>query len=119
MRIAIASQNWRTITPHAGRTRRFYVYSAEPGGEPHLEEHLELPKDQTLHDWGNQPGHPIFEYDVIIAASMGARFIERMAHYGVEAIVTNETDPETAAQKYINGTLPTLDPECHEHGHEH
>ena len=34
MRIAVTSQNLRTITGHAGKTRRFIVFEAEPGREP-------------------------------------------------------------------------------------
>ena len=33
MKIAVTSQNFRTITPHAGTTRRFLVYEAAEGGE--------------------------------------------------------------------------------------
>jgi len=31
MKIAVASQNFRTVTPHAGRTRRFLVYEPSRG----------------------------------------------------------------------------------------
>ena len=34
MRIAVASQNYRTITKHAGMTRRFLVFEAEQGAAP-------------------------------------------------------------------------------------
>ncbi len=118
MRIAVASQNRRTVTPHAGRTRRFFIYEAEPGGDPELIDHLELPKEQTLHNWGNFPGHPIYDYDVVIAASMGPNFVDRMAQHEVEAIATSETDPEAAVRQYCAGTLPTLPPETHTHDHE-
>ncbi|MFP4146560.1 MAG: NifB/NifX family molybdenum-iron cluster-binding protein [Halorhodospira sp.] len=119
MRIAVASQNRCTVTPHAGRTRRFFIYDAEPGKAPELIDRLELPKDQTLHHWGNVPGHPIYDYDVVIAASMGPNFVHRMANHGVEAIATSETDPEVAVRKYCEGTLPWLPPETHTHEHEH
>ncbi len=119
MRIAVASQNRRTVTPHAGRTRRFFIYEAEPGGEPQFVDRLELPKEQTLHNWGNHPGHPIYDYDVVISGSMGPNFVDRMDRYGVEALATSETDPDTAVRKYCAGTLPTLPPESHTHEHEH
>ena len=118
MRIAVASQNKRTVTPHAGRTRRFLIYQVGADQAPEMVDQLELPKDKTLHDWGNVPGHPIYEYDVVIAASMGPNFVDRMAKYGVEAIATSETDPDTAVRKYCEGTLEMLPAETHTH-HDH
>ncbi|WP_244857321.1 NifB/NifX family molybdenum-iron cluster-binding protein [Halorhodospira halophila] len=105
------------MTPHAGRTRRFLIYEAGSGGEPRLIDRLELPKDHTLHHWGNAPGHPIYAYDVVIAASMGPNFVARMERHGVEAVATSVTDPEEAVRRYFRGTLPTLPPEQQIHGH--
>jgi hypothetical protein len=44
MRIAVSSQNFRTITGHAGKSRRFIVYHAKPGETPQELERLDLPK---------------------------------------------------------------------------
>ncbi|HKJ77206.1 MAG TPA: nitrogen fixation protein, partial [Gammaproteobacteria bacterium] len=43
MEIAITSQNFRTVTGHAGKTRRFLVYEAGPGQEPVEVDRLDLP----------------------------------------------------------------------------
>ena len=34
MRIAVTSQNFKTITGHAGKSRRFLIYDLEPGSAP-------------------------------------------------------------------------------------
>jgi len=119
-KIAVTSQNRRTITPHAGRTRRFLIYEAHADGGYELVDRVELPKDQTLHEWGNRDGHPLYAYDVIIAGSVGPNFIDRMASRGVEVLPTSESDPETAIRRYIDGTLPVEPPhEHHHHDHDH
>lgn len=112
-RFAVTSQNYRTITPHAGKTRRFLIYDAGPDTEPKLVDKLDLPKDQCLHAWGNKDGHPIFDVDVVIAGTCGTNFVRKLGNRGVEAIPTPETDPETAIRKYFAGTLPV--DEVHDH----
>lgn len=34
MRIAVTSQNFKTVTGHAGKSRRFLIYEARPGADP-------------------------------------------------------------------------------------
>ncbi len=119
MLIAIASQNLHTITGHAGMTRRFIVFDATPGKAPHVVDHLDLPKNQSIHAFQGEGSHPLDAVDVVIAASAGAGFIARMAARGVKAVVTSETDPTTAVVDYLAGTLAAAPPHEHEHEHEH
>jgi predicted Fe-Mo cluster-binding NifX family protein len=112
-RIAVTSQNFRTITPHAGRTRRFLIYRGAPGGYPELVDRLDLPKEQALHDWGNKDGHPIFDMDVVLCGTCGRNFVAKLAKRGVEAFPTDETDPETAVRAYLHGQLSPA--EVHSH----
>ncbi|MEW8525962.1 MAG: hypothetical protein AB2552_23275 [Candidatus Thiodiazotropha endolucinida] len=45
MKIAVTSQNYRTITQHAGKTRRFLIYEQDPEtGQAHELDCLNLPK---------------------------------------------------------------------------
>ena len=106
MKIAVASQNFRTVTPHAGRTRRFLIYEAEPGLTPVEASRLDLPKDLALHQWHDAGPHPLDQADVIIAGSCGPGFVERMAARGIIAVATSETDPVRAVTAYLAGTLP-------------
>jgi len=34
MKVAVSSQNFRTVTAHAGKCRRFIVYELQPSGVP-------------------------------------------------------------------------------------
>lgn len=51
MKIAVTSQNYRTVTPHAGKTRRFLVYDVSPDRVPTEVERLDLPRDMSLHEF--------------------------------------------------------------------
>jgi predicted Fe-Mo cluster-binding NifX family protein len=119
MLIAIASQNLHTITGHAGMSRRFIVFDAAPGKTPHVVDHLDLPKEQSIHAFQGEGSHPLDAVDVVIAASAGAGFIARMAARGVKAVVTSETDPTTAVVDYLAGTLAAAAPHEHDHAHDH
>ncbi|MGO3929445.1 nitrogen fixation protein [Rhodopseudomonas pseudopalustris] len=121
MRIAVASQNFRTITGHAGMTRRFMVFEAA-AGQPCAEvERIELAKDQAIHEFKGDGPHPLDSVQVVIAGSAGAGFINRMAARGIAAVTTDETDPVTAVTDYVAGRLQTSAPHAHdhEHGHDH
>jgi predicted Fe-Mo cluster-binding NifX family protein len=119
MKIGITSQNFRTITGHAGKTRRFLVYSVADGGELQGPERIDLPKEMSLHEYRGSD-HPVFAFDVLICAGCGEGFRRRMQSQGVEVVATAETDPQRAASLYLQGEAltPAL-PHEHEHGHDH
>lgn len=68
MKFAVASQNFRTITPHAGKTRCFLLFEAEPGMAPTETGRLDLPKDMAFHNFAGGP-HPLDVVDTVIAGS--------------------------------------------------
>jgi predicted Fe-Mo cluster-binding NifX family protein len=116
MKIAITSQNFRTITQHAGKTRRFLIFEQEPtSGEAREVARLDLPKEMSMHEFRGSE-HPIFEMDYLITGSGGQGFIRRLASEGVEVILTGEQDPLTAVQAVIEGR-PLAPPAPHDHGH--
>ncbi|MGP9812467.1 NifB/NifX family molybdenum-iron cluster-binding protein [Rhodopseudomonas sp. NSM] len=114
MLIAVASQNFRTVTGHAGKSRRFMVFDAAPGRTPQEVERLDLPKEMSIHEFSEQGAHPLDAVDVVIAGSAGAGFISRMAARNVIAITTAETDPVVAVQTYLAGTLAPAAPHDHD-----
>jgi predicted Fe-Mo cluster-binding NifX family protein len=58
MKIAVTSQDRRTVTPHAGMCRRFRVYEIE-GPAVLGRERLELPKERSLLEGhGHAHSHP-------------------------------------------------------------
>jgi predicted Fe-Mo cluster-binding NifX family protein len=102
MIIAVTSQNFRTVTGHAGRARRFLVYSAEPGALPREVERLDLPKELALHDFHGPGPHPIDRMDVLLTGGAGEHFCTRLAARGVSVHVTTETDPMRAVHAYLD-----------------
>ncbi len=121
MKIAVTSQNFRTITPHAGKTRRFLVYEIDPSGEVIEGERLDLDKMMTMHEFqGNQDAHPLDEMDVIISGSAGAGFVQRLHARGVRVVVTGETDPMQAIADLQNDRIkPPAPHSCNHHNHHH
>ena len=102
MKIGITSQNFRTITGHAGKTRRFLIYTVDPETKKIAEpERLDLPKEMSLHAYNSPEPHPVEQLDVLITAGCGEGFRQRMARHNVHVVVTTETDPETAVRSFM------------------
>lgn len=119
MKIGITSQNFRTITGHAGKARRFLIYEPRTNDQLNEAERLDLPKEMCLHEFrGNS--HPIYELDVLITGGCGQGFARRLAAFGVDVLATGETDPVKAATDYLAGRpLPPPVPQDHDHSHGH
>ncbi len=119
MHIAISSQNYRTITGHAGKTRRFLIYDVQPGQEPRELERLDLPKEMSLHEYHGDD-HPLFNagVDAVLTASAGQNFVNRLGRRGIQVLTTSESDIAAALSALSSGApLPAAAP--HEHGHDH
>lgn len=101
MRIAVASQNFRTVSGHAGKTRRFLVFEAGPGQPAQEVERFDLPREMAMHDFHGEGPHPLDTVDAVIAASAGDGFARRMAARGVLAAVTEEPDPGRAVEALL------------------
>ena len=119
MKIGITSQNFRTISGHAGKTRRFIIIGHDESGKLVELDRLDLPKEMTMHEYRGDD-HPIFAVDVLISGGSGQGFIQRMASHGVQVLTTSETDPYAAASRVLRGEpLPAAAPHEHNHGHQH
>jgi len=120
MRIAVASQNFRTVTGHAGKTRRFLIFDIAPDGTAQEVNRLDLPKEMSIHEFADTGPHPLYEVDAVIAGSAGAGFVRRMASRNIAAVATAETDPAAAAAAFAAGRLaPALPHEHDDHHHDH
>lgn len=113
MRIGVTSQNFRTITGHAGKTRRFIIYEAKAGESAHEVERLDLPLDQSLHAVGSAP-HPIDQLDVLITAGCGQGFEKKMAQRNIQLVKTAESDPSRAVSAVLQGK-PLQEPRTDDH----
>lgn len=112
MKIAVASQDRRSITEHAGRCRKFWIYEIEQNrvGHKHL---LELPEEQSFHDSSPHAPHPLDDVQVLIAGNLGIGLFGRLAARGIKAVITPETDPDRAVAAYLDGSLVTCAPGAH------
>jgi predicted Fe-Mo cluster-binding NifX family protein len=120
MKIAVTSQDRKTITAHAGMCRRFWIYTVDDGQQSGARTLLELPKEQSLHESYGAGPHPLDAVDVLIAGGMGSGLADRLARRGIRALVTSETDPDSAVAAFVAGRLETLAAQCREgHGHHH
>lgn len=117
MLIAITSQNFRTVTGHAGKARRFIIYEVDAGGQVAEKERLDLPREMAMHEFNDRQPHPLDGSDVLITAGSGDGFVRRMARRGTRVVATSETDPEIAVHAFLAGCLKQ--PAPHEHNHEH
>lgn len=112
MKIAVASQNRKTVTAHAGKCRKFWVYEVE-GGEVQGKSLLELPIEQSFHASHGEAPHPLDGISALISGGMGMGLKNRLRQKSVVALATAETDPDRAVAAWLNGTLAELPPERH------
>lgn len=117
MKIAVTSQNRKNVTEHAGRCRKFWVFSVE-GNKVVGKQLLELPKEQAFHDSSPHEPHPLDDIDILIAGGMGQGLMARLERRGIKSIVTKEDDPDTAVSLYLGDTLESEQPHRHCHGHD-
>jgi predicted Fe-Mo cluster-binding NifX family protein len=119
IKIAVASQNRKSVTGHAGTCRKFWVYAVEAKAVKD-KTLLELPREQSFHDYRGAEPHPLQGVQVLITGGMGEGLARRLAGMGIEGLVTPETDPDLAVAAWLAGTLPLGQPEAHgEHNHSH
>ncbi len=117
MKIVVTSQNRKTVTGHAGKCRKFWIYDVS-NGNVNDKRLLELPIEQTFHESHGAGRHPLDDINVLITAGMGDGLQRRLKQMGIMAVATAETDPERAVADWLNGTLKELPPGM-SHGHHH
>lgn len=122
VRFAITSQNFRTITGHGGKARRFILFDAVSHEEITEVGRLDLPMEMAMHGFDDRQQHPLDGTDLLITGSAGDGFVMRMARRGVRVVRTGETDPVEAIRGCYLGTLKPPAPHDHgdepDHGHE-
>ena len=119
MKIAVTSQNRKTITEHAGRCRKFWLFTIEDK-QIIDKQLLELGKEQSFHESPVHEPHPLDDITILITAGMGSGMVRRLARKGIKGLVTNESDPEMAVSLYLKGDLKAVEANPHEgHNHDH
>ncbi|PHQ26049.1 nitrogen fixation protein [Marinobacter guineae] len=100
MKIAVTSQNRKTVTQHAGRCRKFFIFHIVEG-QVAKKELLELPKEQSFRESSSQLPHPLDDIDVLITRGMGSGLAMRLNEKGIESVITEDEDPEKAVRSYL------------------
>lgn len=112
MKVAVVSDDFRTLTGKAGKARRFLLFEAQKGEHPQLQEYYELPENcpsyHDLHE-DDETFHPI-DGMVLITNEAGDGFRERLARRGTQVHITTEQDPHTAVALLLEGKLPEKAP---------
>lgn len=117
MRIAVTSQNFRTVTGHAGRARRFLVFEADGRQPPRAIDRLDLDAHMAIHGFDPRARHPLDGMDVLITGGAGEGFVRHMAARGVRVVATGETDPKLAIEALFAGRVRSPSLGCnHDHG---
>lgn len=104
MKIAVTSQNRKTITSHAGKCRKFWVYETRHA-EVVDKRLLELPLEQSFHASTQDTPHPLDGVNVLISGGMGSGLWQRLKRKGILAVSTGETDPDRAVATWLDGSL--------------
>jgi predicted Fe-Mo cluster-binding NifX family protein len=116
MRIAVTSQNFRTVTGHAGHARRFIVFDAAGNDAPHEVERLDLDAGMVIHGFDPRARHPLDGVDVLITGGAGEGFIRHLATRGVRVVATGESDPRAAVAAFLAGRVTSASAGCnHDH----
>ena len=119
MKIAVTSQNRKTITGHAGKCRKFWIYEIDT--KTILKKTLlELALEQSLHESHGAGAHPLDGINVLISGGAGHGLIRRLNNMGIQGLVTAETEPDSAVADFLNGTLKLGEAHSHTgHGEHH
>ncbi|MDR1934488.1 MAG: hypothetical protein LBS49_02695 [Candidatus Accumulibacter sp.] len=100
LKIAVSSQNRKTVTEHAGRCRKFWVYQIR-GNRIDDKTLRELTPEQTLHSSPLGDGHPLDDVHVLISSGMSPFLYQRLQRGGIRPFVTDESDPDRAVQMLL------------------
>lgn len=82
MEIAVTSQNSRSVTSHAGKSRRFLVLDISCPCTPCEIERIDLPKEMSFHGFRGDR-HPIDGISALITGGAGAGFRRRMTQRSI------------------------------------
>jgi predicted Fe-Mo cluster-binding NifX family protein len=103
MRIALASQNRRSLTAHAGKCRHFFLVDTTTPG---MAQSLELSPAQVLHVWPGEGPHPLEGIELLVAASIGSGVVEKLSRRGIRALATPERELSRIVEKLLDNSLP-------------
>jgi predicted Fe-Mo cluster-binding NifX family protein len=124
-KIAVASEDGRSVSRHFGRAPLYAVFTIEQGRVV-TTEHRPKPghRDFTGGSTGPADKHDamsavVADCRAVVAGGMGDGAAGALRAAGVEVVLTDEPDAETAALRWAAGDLPDLADRLHGGRGEH
>ncbi len=124
MKIAIVTDDGRSVSPHFGRARGYLVITVKDGAvveremrpkfAPHRDGERHSGDDDGSHDGPEAHERhdrmiaPIWDCAVLAARGMGRGAYERIAAAGIQPILTDIADAEEAALACADGSIADL-----------
>ncbi|MGE4281035.1 MAG: NifB/NifX family molybdenum-iron cluster-binding protein [Magnetospirillum sp.] len=106
MKIAVASSDFQSVSGHAGRAKKWLIYSVDENAQISAAQRIELPSDQVIHYVEESGGpHPLDGIDVVITLSAGDGFVKHMEKRGAQVAMTAEKDAAKAVHDFLTQTL--------------
>lgn len=108
MRIAVSTTAaYDKVSGHAGRARRWLVFTVSEAGDIAQPERVELAAAQVFHhhDFATGQPHPLAGITALITQSAGEGFLDKMRRQGIDARLTAEADPARAVTGHLAGAL--------------
>ncbi len=122
-KIAVATDDYLTVTGHIGRCNGFIIYEL---ADSKIINRIKKENKFTAHKIGEHDHHGEHSHAKLIEAlsgcshlictSAGWRVVEELNSFEIKVIFTNEIDADTAVQKFVEGKLViNEDGTCHSH----
>lgn len=130
MKIAVVTNNEKTISAHFGQAKYYLVFTVKDGeivdrelrdkpvhqGRGHHQHGDHQHDDDPDHSHGHGQGRglgrrnvatlaPVSDCEVVLARGMGQRFYGSALQAGIRVIITDLARPEEAVKAYLEGTL--------------
>ncbi|MEA3277115.1 MAG: hypothetical protein U9Q81_17875 [Pseudomonadota bacterium] len=112
MKVAVVSDDFRSLSGVVEKARRFLLFEAKRGERPRLEKYFELPSNcPAYHDLLREEAsfHPI-DGMVVIANQAHADCLDLLERRGTHVHLTSEPDPHTAVALWLDEKLPPNPP---------
>lgn len=111
--VAVTFQNKKTIFNHTGKCRNYLIYTIKDS-TIESKRLLNLSINETLHSFFHEENgiknSILFESDILLTKGIGNGAIDKLAKYGIACYKIEESDPDIAINKLINGTLEAMSP---------
>lgn len=125
-KIAVATDDYKTVTGHIGRCNGFIIYELDKNiivNSEQKENTFTHHKIGEHHHGGHDHPHgharlidALAGCSHLICTSAGWRVVEDLKNNNIEVVFTDEVDAEGAVQKFVDGTLIiNEDGTCHTH----